>query len=87
MMLDKQKKIALVTGASSAIGKEIAKRLIKDGFQVYVAARQVKKMDDLAKLGATPIRMDISKEEEIKAAVDIVLRQASSVDVLVNKAS
>ncbi len=52
MSLNKQKKVALVTGASSGMGKEIAKRLIQDGFVVYAAARQVDKMDDLAKLGA-----------------------------------
>lgn len=38
-----QKKTALVTGASSGMGKEIAKRLIMDGYRVFVAARQVDK--------------------------------------------
>ncbi|MGX9429914.1 MULTISPECIES: oxidoreductase [Bradyrhizobium] len=85
-MIDKRKKTALVTGASSGMGKEIAKRLIKDGFQVYVAARHVDKMDDLVKLGARALRMDISKETEIKAAVDTILGQVNGVDVLVNNA-
>ena len=85
-MFDRQKKTALVTGASSGMGKEIAKRLIKDGFQVYVAARQVEKMEDLARLGATPLRMDISKGDEIKAAVDLIIGQVEGVDVLVNNA-
>ncbi|TJX13847.1 MAG: SDR family NAD(P)-dependent oxidoreductase, partial [Mesorhizobium sp.] len=44
-MFDRQKKTALVTGASSGMGKEIAKRLIQDGFQVYVAARQIDRME------------------------------------------
>jgi NADP-dependent 3-hydroxy acid dehydrogenase YdfG len=68
------KKVALVTGASSGMGKEIAKRLIQDGFVVYAAARQVDKMDDLAKLGAKPLRLDISKEEEIEATVATILK-------------
>ena len=85
-MFDGRKKTALVTGASSGMGKEIAKHLIKDGFQVYVAARHVEEMDDLAKLGAKPLRMDISKEEEIKAAVDTILGDVDAVDVLVNNA-
>ncbi|MCP3462775.1 oxidoreductase [Bradyrhizobium sp. CCGUVB23] len=85
-MIDKRKKTALVTGASSGMGKEIAKRLIKDGFQVYVAARHVDKMDDLVKLGARALRMDISKEAEIKAAVDTILGEGNGVDVLVNNA-
>jgi NAD(P)-dependent dehydrogenase (short-subunit alcohol dehydrogenase family) len=85
-MLDRQKKTALVTGASSGIGKEIAKRLIRDGFRVFVAARHVEKMSDLAKLGATPLRMDVSREEEIEAAVETILSSVGGIDVLVNNA-
>lgn len=85
-MFDRRKKTALVTGASSGMGKEIAKRLIQDGFQVYVAARQIDKMEDLAALGARPLRMDISKDEEIDAAVASILAEVEGVDVLVNNA-
>ncbi|TIT78147.1 MAG: oxidoreductase [Mesorhizobium sp.] len=85
-MFDRQKKTALVTGASSGMGKEIAKRLIQDGLQVYVAARQTDKMEDLAALGARPLRMDISKNEEIEAAVASILAEVDGVDVLVNNA-
>lgn len=85
-MFTRGTKTALVTGASSGMGKEIAKRLIKDGFQVYVAARQLERMDDLAVLGARPLRMDISKTEEIERAVDAILGEAGGVDVLVNNA-
>ncbi|MBR0799161.1 oxidoreductase [Bradyrhizobium jicamae] len=85
-MSDKRKKTALVTGASSGMGKEIAQRLIKDGFQVFVAARHVDKMDDLVKLGARSMRMDISNEGEIKATVDTILGEVDGVDVLVNNA-
>ena len=81
-----QKKTAFVTGASSGIGKAIAKRLIEDGFRVYVAARHVEKMADLAALGARSLHMDISKEAQITAAVDTVLAEAGGVDVLVNNA-
>ncbi|MGL4967422.1 MAG: oxidoreductase [Inquilinus sp.] len=85
-MFSRGKKTALVTGASSGMGKEIAKRLIEDGFQVYAAARQVERMDDLAILGARPLRMDISKTEEIERAVDAILGEVGGVDVLVNNA-
>ncbi|HEY9346536.1 MAG TPA: oxidoreductase [Inquilinus sp.] len=86
MMFSRGKKTALVTGASSGMGKEIAKRLIEDGFQVYAAARQVERMDDLAILGARRLRMDISKTEEIERAVDAILGEVGGVDVLVNNA-
>jgi NAD(P)-dependent dehydrogenase (short-subunit alcohol dehydrogenase family) len=85
-MMDRRKKTALVTGASSGMGKEIAKRLIKDGFQVFVAARNVDKMDDLVKLGAKALRMDVAREAEIKATVDAILKEVDGIDVLVNNA-
>ncbi|MCW3835079.1 oxidoreductase [Sphingomonas canadensis] len=85
-MFIRGKKTALVTGASSGMGKDIAKKLIKDGFQVYVAARGVEKMTDLSALGARPLRLDVSKEGEIKTAVDTILAETGGVDVLVNNA-
>lgn len=83
-MIDK--KTALVTGASSGMGKAIAKRLLADGYRVYAAARQIEKMEDLARLGATPLRMDISREDEIKTAVETILAEVGTIDVLVNNA-
>lgn len=77
---------ALVTGASSGMGKAIAKRLIADGYLVYVAARNTAKMADLAALGAVPLGMDISKEDEITAAVATITARSGGVDVLVNNA-
>ena len=85
-MTESRRKTAFVTGASSGLGKEIAKRLIADGFHVYVAARHVDRMADLVKLGARALQMDISKDEDIKAATDRILSEAGGVDVLVNNA-
>lgn len=85
-MNSNSKPAALVTGASSGMGKSIAKRLIADGYLVYVAARSTDKMADLAKLGAVPLKMDISKDAEIVAAVATISEQSGGVDVLVNNA-
>ncbi len=86
-MFSRNKKTALVTGASSGMGKAIAKRLVEDGYQVYAAARHVERMDDLAQLGARPLRMDISSEAEVATAIDTILAEVGTVDVLVNNAS
>jgi len=85
-MFDRNKKTALVTGASSGMGKAIAERLIADGFQVWVAARRLEEMADLAHRGAIPLRMDISKEDDIQAAAARILAETGGVDVLVNNA-
>jgi NAD(P)-dependent dehydrogenase (short-subunit alcohol dehydrogenase family) len=79
-------KTAVVTGASSGMGRAIAQRLIKDGYRVFVAARGVEKMNDLVRQGAIAIKMDISKSEDIEAAAQTILSQAGTVDVLVNNA-
>lgn len=85
-MFTHEKKTALVTGASSGMGKAIAHRLIQDGYQVFVAARNVNKMADLVSLGAQPLRMDISVDEEIVSGVNTILAETGGVDVLVNNA-
>ena len=41
------KKVALVTGASSGIGKSTAEELCKNGFIVYAAARRLDRMKDI----------------------------------------
>lgn len=79
-------KIILITGASSGIGKATAKRLIKDGLTLYVAARRVEAMKELEDLGATIIEMDITEDDEIVAAISKIDSEHDGVDVLVNNA-
>jgi short-subunit dehydrogenase len=80
------KETILVTGASSGIGKATAKTLIGEGYTVYGAARRLEKMDDLKKLGGFPLKMDITKEDEVVAVVEQIGRSHAGVDVLINNA-
>lgn len=77
---------ALVTGASSGIGKATARRLLQDGLTVYVAARRLDKMRDLEELGARALAMDITDEDQVRAAVQQIQEESGGVDVLVNNA-
>lgn len=86
MKQNQQKKVALVTGASSGMGKEIAKQLMTDGYRVYAAARQVDQMNDLAELGVLPVRLDISEPNEIESLASTILGEVGRIDVLVNNA-
>ncbi|MES0879359.1 oxidoreductase [Roseibium sp. SCP14] len=79
-------KTALVTGASSGMGKDTAFRLINEGYTVFAAARRMDKMRDLEQAGATLIAMDISREEDIRSAVDRIMNESSGIGVLVNNA-
>ena len=80
------KRVALVTGASSGMGKETAKRLLAAGYTVYVAARRRALMDELAALGAIPLTMDITQDADIRQAVATIEAGHGGVDVLINNA-
>lgn len=79
-------KVALVTGASSGIGKAIAFKLIEDGLTVYVAARRVEKMQDLQQRGAIVFKMDITQDNDVKRVVEQIENNHDGVDILVNNA-
>lgn len=81
-----QQNVVLVTGASSGMGKDFAKALLKEGMLVYTAARRLENMDDLKELGAIPLQMDITKEEDIQSVVATITRDHGGVDVLINNA-
>lgn len=80
------KKIALVTGASSGMGKAFARALLAEGMTVYTAARRLELMEDLASLGAITLKMDITKEDEVRAAVQRIEQEQGGLDLLVNNA-
>jgi short-subunit dehydrogenase len=80
------KKVALITGASSGIGKETAKLLVKSGYVVYGAARRVDKMNDLKEAGVKLLELDVTKDESMVSAVNQILENEKRIDVLVNNA-
>ena len=78
--------VALVTGASSGMGKAFAKALVAEGLTVYTASRRLEQMSDLVQLGAVALKMDITREGEVQAAVQRIERDHGGVDVLINNA-
>ncbi len=79
-------KTVLVTGASSGMGWDFAKALAEQGFKVYAAARRLEKMEGLKAYGVIPIKMDISKEEDIQACVAQITAANGGIDILINNA-
>ncbi|MFT3722900.1 MAG: oxidoreductase [Hyphomonadaceae bacterium] len=84
--MPRAKQVALVTGASSGMGKVIAQRLIKDGLTVIVAARRIEQMNDLKGQGAYPIALDVSDEASRLAAAATIAEKFGGIDILVNNA-
>jgi NAD(P)-dependent dehydrogenase (short-subunit alcohol dehydrogenase family) len=85
LMMDRRK-IALITGASSGIGKSIALALLKEGYEVYGAARRLEKMAEIKDAGGKVISLDVTSEVSISAAVDQIVKESGGVDVLINNA-
>ena len=76
-------KIALVTGASSGIGKATAERLATAGYKVYGTSRRgtnsgLQSFEMLA--------LDVTSEESVAAAVTELIRREGRIDLLVNNA-
>jgi NAD(P)-dependent dehydrogenase (short-subunit alcohol dehydrogenase family) len=82
---NRTKPVALITGASSGMGKDFALRLIAEGYVVYGAARRVERMDDIVAAGGTALAMDVT-DDAMVAAVDQVIREQGQIDVLINNA-
>jgi NAD(P)-dependent dehydrogenase (short-subunit alcohol dehydrogenase family) len=87
-----QDKVALVTGASSGIGRATAKLFAKEGAKVIVAARRQKELDTLVdeiiKEGgsAKALAGDVQDESYAKALVDLAIKEYGGLDIAFNNA-
>lgn len=80
------KSVALVTGASSGIGKATALRLAALGFTVYAAARRVERMSDMADHGIHVESLDVTDDGSMVKVVDKIVSEHGRIDILVNNA-
>jgi len=87
-------RVALVTGASSGIGFSLTKSLVERGMKVIGCARNIDSLQELSgaaglKEGTlTPIRCDVTKEDDISAMFDVIRKDSNlgRVDVCINNA-
>jgi len=81
------RKAVLVTGASTGIGRAITERLAADGYFVYAGARKDKDLEELNAIeNVQAIRIDVTREDEIAAAVATVTGAGRGLYGLVNNA-
>jgi NAD(P)-dependent dehydrogenase (short-subunit alcohol dehydrogenase family) len=88
-LFDLHGKRALVTGASSGIGKRVAMAYVQAGAQVALAARHAEPLqmvaDEIAAAGgkAVPVRCDVTQPEQVTRMLDQVTAELGRIDIAV----
>ena len=84
-------KVAVVTGASSGLGKQMARALARQGASLVILARRYERLEDfkpeLEKLGAKkvlPIKCDVTSSDDINNAAEMAEKEFGRVDILLN---
>ena len=90
--MDLRDKAAIVTGAASGIGKEIAREFVRQGAKVAIADLNIDAArataDELDASGSSTfaVKMDVTNETEVEAGVSAVCDRFGGIDILVSNA-
>ncbi len=79
------KKVILITGASSGIGRTTAYFLAKQGFIVYAGSRTPSKLDE-HHTNLYPIALDLTNYDKIKEIIESIYAKHNALDVVINNA-
>jgi NAD(P)-dependent dehydrogenase (short-subunit alcohol dehydrogenase family) len=84
---DNQARSILVTGATTGIGRNLAEALAGEGYHVYAGARTDSEMAELSAIkNMTAVRLDVTKQDQIDAAVAMIRNKDTGLYGLVNNA-
>ncbi|NPA29954.1 MAG: SDR family oxidoreductase [Epsilonproteobacteria bacterium] len=76
------RRVAVVTGASSGMGRAAAVHLAAEGYRVFAATRFPDRLADVASKNLTPLLIDLRDDADVRAALESIER----LDLLVNNA-
>jgi NAD(P)-dependent dehydrogenase (short-subunit alcohol dehydrogenase family) len=79
-------RVWLITGCSAGFGRAFAEAALARGDSVVATARRVESVEDLAGDNVLVVALDVTRQEQIDAAVGASLERFGRVDVLVNNA-
>jgi NAD(P)-dependent dehydrogenase (short-subunit alcohol dehydrogenase family) len=91
-LLSLKGKVALLTGGAGQYGRQIAEALAEGGATVYIASRNLAKLEEAAAafraagLDVRPLRLDLADSASIRTAVETVCAEHRKIDILVNNA-
>ena len=85
-MFNLKGRVAVVTGASSGLGKQMAKAFAEQGADLAILARRIERLEELKKFGVKglPVKCDVTSTLDIDAAATAVEKEFGKVDILVN---
>ena len=89
-MFDLHGKVAVISGASSGLGRQMCEAFARQGADLVILARRMEKLlevkDDLQqyRVKVLPIKCDVTSSSDIKIAADMAESQFGKVDILVN---
>jgi len=76
-----------ITGCSTGFGRDLAKHVLELGYRTVVTARKPNEVKDLAAIGeALVLKLDVTNQGQIKAAIKAAETKFGRIDVLVNNA-
>ncbi len=89
-MFDLRGRVAVITGASSGLGKQMSKGFAKQGANLVLIARRIEKLEELKYelendgVKVIAVKCDVTKTEDVKNAAFISKQEFGKVDILVN---
>ncbi|MGC9355181.1 MAG: SDR family NAD(P)-dependent oxidoreductase, partial [Mariniphaga sp.] len=85
-----QKKVVVITGASSGIGKALAEKYAQEGWNLVLAARRIDRLvglkNELNHTEILPVQTDITREADCQNLIDKAIEKFGKIDVLINNA-
>jgi NAD(P)-dependent dehydrogenase (short-subunit alcohol dehydrogenase family) len=78
-------KVAVITGGSSGLALESAKRFVEEGAYVFIVGRRQEQLDEAVKLigrNVTGVRGDVSNLDDLDRLFDTVKREKGKIDIL-----
>ncbi len=85
--MSKKQRVVIVTGGGSGIGRATAEHFALSGDIVYIFGRKQNTLEEVAKQGTgtiIPIKCDVTSPKDIDYAIDQVVQEHKTIDVLVN---
>ena len=85
-----QKKVVVITGASSGIGRALAMKYAKEGFNLVLAARRIERLEELKEkltnVEVLAVKTDVTSQEDCKKLIEKAIEKFGTIHILINNA-